>query len=340
MARTMDMGLRREPQPPIPIVIPSRSSATTSSSVRRLSVVTGFLPASVARASSGAGVRFSSKTRPISRRKRAPRVDGVDGVQRRTCPTQHERALRREGRRHLPSGRQQPVAGHHGVDAAPAGEVRGADPAPGVREPAAPSSRGRAGRAGWRCRARPRRPRAARTWRRRPRRRRPRRRPARRPVARQKPCTAATTGTAHSSTAAYASAQARVTSTTARAPPSVISRTSTPAAKPRGTPERSTSAACVGVVAHRAHDACQLPERRRRAARSPGGRRAPPRRRPRQRARCGSPCRGPYPGVCRCRSRANPRRREPRPVGSPRGSAGGAEAGGGRGGGRARSTRA
>src|SRR5215207_9210648 len=38
MARTMLIGLRREPQPPIPIVMPSRSSATTSSSVIRLSV--------------------------------------------------------------------------------------------------------------------------------------------------------------------------------------------------------------------------------------------------------------------------------------------------------------
>ena len=38
MARTMLIGLRREPHPPIPMVMPSRSSATTSSSVIRLSV--------------------------------------------------------------------------------------------------------------------------------------------------------------------------------------------------------------------------------------------------------------------------------------------------------------
>jgi probable F420-dependent oxidoreductase len=37
MARTTDIGLRRDPHPPIPIVMPSRSSATTSSSVHRLS---------------------------------------------------------------------------------------------------------------------------------------------------------------------------------------------------------------------------------------------------------------------------------------------------------------
>src|SRR6476661_6633110 len=39
MARTMLIGLRREPQPPMPIVIPSRSSATTSASVISLSVI-------------------------------------------------------------------------------------------------------------------------------------------------------------------------------------------------------------------------------------------------------------------------------------------------------------
>src|SRR5437660_1382972 len=37
MARTSDMGLRRDAQPPIPIVIPSWSEATASSSVHRLS---------------------------------------------------------------------------------------------------------------------------------------------------------------------------------------------------------------------------------------------------------------------------------------------------------------
>jgi len=39
IARTIDIGLRRDPQPPMPIVMPSRSSATTSSSVQRLSVM-------------------------------------------------------------------------------------------------------------------------------------------------------------------------------------------------------------------------------------------------------------------------------------------------------------
>src|SRR5438132_3897158 len=36
-ARTSDMGLRREPHPPMPMVMPSRSSAANSSWVRRLS---------------------------------------------------------------------------------------------------------------------------------------------------------------------------------------------------------------------------------------------------------------------------------------------------------------
>src|SRR3954453_16263220 len=36
MARTMLIGLRRDPPPPMPIVMPSRSSATTSSTDMRL----------------------------------------------------------------------------------------------------------------------------------------------------------------------------------------------------------------------------------------------------------------------------------------------------------------
>ena len=37
MARTTAMGLRREPQPPMPMVMPERSSPTMSSTVVRLS---------------------------------------------------------------------------------------------------------------------------------------------------------------------------------------------------------------------------------------------------------------------------------------------------------------
>jgi hypothetical protein len=39
-ARTSAIGLRREPQPPMPTVMPSRISPTTSSSVTRLSGTT------------------------------------------------------------------------------------------------------------------------------------------------------------------------------------------------------------------------------------------------------------------------------------------------------------
>ena len=39
MARTTAMGLRREPQPPMPIVMPERSSPTMSSMVVRLSLI-------------------------------------------------------------------------------------------------------------------------------------------------------------------------------------------------------------------------------------------------------------------------------------------------------------
>ena len=37
MARTTAMGLRRDPQPPMPMVMPERSSPTMSSMVVRLS---------------------------------------------------------------------------------------------------------------------------------------------------------------------------------------------------------------------------------------------------------------------------------------------------------------
>src|ERR1700687_126367 len=42
IALTTDIGLRREPHPPIPIVMPSRISATISSSVTRLSATLAF----------------------------------------------------------------------------------------------------------------------------------------------------------------------------------------------------------------------------------------------------------------------------------------------------------
>ncbi len=57
MARTAAIGLRREPQPPSPIVIPSRSSPTSSSRVVRLSATGGAFAAHVEVSAS----RFSTK---------------------------------------------------------------------------------------------------------------------------------------------------------------------------------------------------------------------------------------------------------------------------------------
>src|SRR5438445_3656297 len=46
MARTIDIGFRRDPQPPMPMVMPSSSSATTSSSLMRLSAIAPILTSS------------------------------------------------------------------------------------------------------------------------------------------------------------------------------------------------------------------------------------------------------------------------------------------------------
>ena len=48
MARTSDIGLRRDPQPPMPMVMPLLSSATTSSSVMRLSGTARRYPEAIA----------------------------------------------------------------------------------------------------------------------------------------------------------------------------------------------------------------------------------------------------------------------------------------------------
>src|SRR5689334_14186931 len=47
IARTSDIGLRREPQPPMPMVMPSPSRATTSASLIRLSLM-AHIPAAAA----------------------------------------------------------------------------------------------------------------------------------------------------------------------------------------------------------------------------------------------------------------------------------------------------
>ena len=81
MARTMLIGLRRDPHPPIPMVMPSRNSATTSSSVIRLSttlllvLAENYLEVSASRFSTNASrsssetpARLSSKVKPCSNR--------------------------------------------------------------------------------------------------------------------------------------------------------------------------------------------------------------------------------------------------------------------------------
>ena len=72
MARTSAIGLRRGPQPPMPMVMPSWSSATTSSMVIRLSRVyrwlTRFSFDEASRSSSETPARLSSKVKPCSKR--------------------------------------------------------------------------------------------------------------------------------------------------------------------------------------------------------------------------------------------------------------------------------
>ena len=81
-ARTSDIGLRRLPQPPMPMVMPSSSEATASSSV--ISLLANYFPFSVlvspllpavlpsttksSRRSSETPDRFSSNVKPCSKR--------------------------------------------------------------------------------------------------------------------------------------------------------------------------------------------------------------------------------------------------------------------------------
>ena len=80
-ARTSDIGLRRLPQPPMPMVMPSSSAATASSSVMSLLnyfpfsvLVSPLLPAVLpsttksSRRSSETPDRFSSNVKPCSKR--------------------------------------------------------------------------------------------------------------------------------------------------------------------------------------------------------------------------------------------------------------------------------
>src|SRR3954462_5821814 len=98
----IDIGLRRDPQPPMPIVIPFRSSATTSFSVVRLSAIRLLhegVPGLVALAGQ---VELEREALLVAIA--ALHVDGVDAVQRLLCGPDHRWALLGNGPSHLERG--------------------------------------------------------------------------------------------------------------------------------------------------------------------------------------------------------------------------------------------
>src|SRR4051812_18499927 len=116
IARTNAIGLRREPQPPMPSVIPSRSSPTTSSMVSRLSGIRLLplvtpLDERVARLVARAcevELEREALLEPVG----PAYVDRVDAVERLLRRTDHDRVDLRDLRRDLPCARPQPVARH------------------------------------------------------------------------------------------------------------------------------------------------------------------------------------------------------------------------------------
>src|SRR5437660_8602968 len=106
MARTSDIGLRLDPHPPMPTVIPSDSSATTSSSVVRLSatgsavvLVDEGLPGLVGHVRQ---VELEGEALLVAIA--APDVDGVDPVQGLLGPPDDGGVLGRDLGGHLPGG--------------------------------------------------------------------------------------------------------------------------------------------------------------------------------------------------------------------------------------------
>ena len=179
MARTTAMGLRREPQPPKPMVMPRRSSATMSSTVVRLSATGRHRGPSL----ESCRRRASRRRRPAARRPprqvqlvgealleavAALHVDRVDAVQRLLGPPDDGGALGRDRRRPPRRRRRRSsVARHHLAAPSRSGAARRPWPWWPCRPSAASCAGGRAGPGGWRRRARPGRPRAGRRWRRR-----------------------------------------------------------------------------------------------------------------------------------------------------------------------------
>src|SRR5437764_10862647 len=106
------IGLRREPHPPMPIVIPSRSSATTSASVVLLSATSVRLldegvPSPVALAG-----QVELEGEALLEAVAALHVDGVDAVERLLGRPDHRRALLGDGPSHLEGGVSQLVPGN------------------------------------------------------------------------------------------------------------------------------------------------------------------------------------------------------------------------------------
>src|ERR1700733_8492003 len=112
MARTAAMGLRREPQPPMPMVIPERSSATMSSTLPRLSLIGpgSFRRVGVALLHEGGALLVGHAAHVQLVRESlleavaALDVDGIDAVERLLGPADDGRTLRRDVRGQLECG--------------------------------------------------------------------------------------------------------------------------------------------------------------------------------------------------------------------------------------------
>src|SRR3954447_23661140 len=142
IARTSAIGLRREAQPPMPMVMPSRSSVTTSSIVARLSATAVVFRPVLAPVDEGvarlvartAEVELEGETllEPVG----ATDVDRVDAVERLLGRTHHDRVDTRDLCRDLPSRSAQLLAGNDLQDAAVrcqllcGGSFRGVDHVP------------------------------------------------------------------------------------------------------------------------------------------------------------------------------------------------------------------
>src|SRR5207249_8861414 len=129
IARTSAIGLRRGPQPPMPTVIPSRSSAITASAVVTLSM----LLLGEGRAGLVADAREGELVgEALLVAIAAADVDRIDAVERLLGGADRDRRLRRDLRRDLAGRRAQAIARHDLEHAAEAQELGRRDLAAGV----------------------------------------------------------------------------------------------------------------------------------------------------------------------------------------------------------------